>query len=115
MSTSLASESKDSMGQRKKTLSRVEFEKEAIGEDEEDLDELNDDQKWALIQIDRNRPRTKCVDISPAVYKISKLRQVKRDVRLSHLQNILLKASHVKSTTDPDRYPNPNKFYTVPP
>lgn len=114
MSTSLASESKES--KETKTLSRAQFEKEAIGEDEEDDEyDLNEDQKWALIQINRNKPRTKCRDISPALYRISKLRQLKRDVRLSHLQNILLKASHVKTTTDPDRYPDPNDFYTIPP
>ena len=57
MSTSLASESKES--KETKTLSRAQFEKEAIGEDEEDDEnDLNEDQKWALIQINRNKPRT---------------------------------------------------------
>ena len=114
---SLASEAKATATGESKTLSRAQFEKDAIGEDdeEEDEDELNEDQKWALYQININKPRLKCVDVAPEVFRISKLRQVKRDVRMSHIQNILMKASHVKTSTDPGRYKNPNEFYTVPP
>lgn len=68
----------------------------------------------ALIVLDRQTIRKKCVEISPAVYKISKLRQVKREVRLSHLHNILMKVAHLKTTSNPKLYANPNNFYTIP-
>ena len=79
-----------------------------------DKSDLTEDQKYALLIIDRQTLRTRCLDISPAVAKIAKLRQVKRDVRLSHLHNILSKCAYAKKTIDPSQYPNPNTFYTIP-
>ena len=43
--------------------------------------ELTEEEKLTLIIMDRQIPRTKCVQISPAVAKIPKLRQHIRHVR----------------------------------
>ena len=68
----------------------------------------------ALILIDRQTIRTRCKDIAPVVYKVSTLKRAKREIRLSHYHNILMKVTHPKTTTDPKLYSNPNEFYTIP-
>jgi len=59
-------------------------------------EDMTDEEKLALIIMDRHIPRTRCKDISPAVAKLAKVRnRHKREVRfelafLDYIENVFL-------------------------